>query len=304
MELIVEKSLTIQEKRDKEYAEFLAKFDTNAPKTSDDCYTPRVIYDAVLEWVAREYNINLDTTPIIRPFYPSGNYQAETYPANCIVVDNPPFSILTQIIDFYLLKGIRFFLFAPALTLGNSVHTRYGVTAVVAKITIVYENGAQVATSFVTNLDDPEIIMRTAPQLWRVLKAAHDISLQQRKQTKAKRAKNPNDTRALPPQVIHSAKLTLRPLQRADFHLKRSEVHPIGGLDAQRREKGTRKCIFGGGFLVSEQAAARYAEAYKEGERILLEQSSGTRGTQWELSAREKQIVAELTHGRDLFSDL
>ena len=41
---------------DPEYQEFLKKFE--AKKTTDDCYTPDVVYDAVAEWVASEYNVS------------------------------------------------------------------------------------------------------------------------------------------------------------------------------------------------------------------------------------------------------
>ena len=53
----------------------------------------------------------------MRPFWPGGDYQRENYPAGCVVVDNPPFSILSQICRFYNAHGVKYFLFAPALTL-------------------------------------------------------------------------------------------------------------------------------------------------------------------------------------------
>lgn len=38
------------------YEEFVEKF---KPKlTTDDCYTPPIVYDAVADWVASEYNLN------------------------------------------------------------------------------------------------------------------------------------------------------------------------------------------------------------------------------------------------------
>lgn len=96
------------------YEEFVEKF--KPKKTTDDCYTPEPVYDAILEWVRNEYNIGEDV-PIIRPFYPGGDYEHHDYPEGCVVVDNPPFSILKAITDFYLEREIKFFLFAPGLTL-------------------------------------------------------------------------------------------------------------------------------------------------------------------------------------------
>ena len=54
---------------------------------------------------------------VVRPFYPGGDYESLVYPDNCVVIDNPPFSIVSQIVRFYLKRGIKFFLFAPYLTL-------------------------------------------------------------------------------------------------------------------------------------------------------------------------------------------
>lgn len=71
-----------------EYQEFLDKF--KAKHTTDDCFTPPKIYDAVKEWVFKEYGDKW--TEIVRPFYPGGDYTKEDYPDGCLVLDNPPFS--------------------------------------------------------------------------------------------------------------------------------------------------------------------------------------------------------------------
>ena len=88
------------------YEEFVDKF--KPKKTTDDCYTPPEVYDAVLAWVRNEYHIG-DAAEIVRPFYPGGDYEHAEYPDDCVVVDNPPFSILAKIIRFYQSHGIRFF---------------------------------------------------------------------------------------------------------------------------------------------------------------------------------------------------
>ena len=98
---------------DEEYQEFLEKF--KLKKTTDDCYTPPPVYDAVVRYVEETYSVSRDK--FVRPFYPGGDYVNESYPEGCVVVDNPPFSILAEILRFYDSKGIKFFLFAPTLTL-------------------------------------------------------------------------------------------------------------------------------------------------------------------------------------------
>lgn len=96
-----------------EYAAFVDKF--KPKKTTDDCYTPEPVYEAVADWVAKEFG--LEKSRFLRPFYPGGDYEREDYPEGCVVVDNPPFSILAKILRDYESWGVPFFLFAPALTL-------------------------------------------------------------------------------------------------------------------------------------------------------------------------------------------
>lgn len=150
-----------QGEADEEYNEFVEKF---APKlTTDDCYTPPAVYDVVLQWAKEKYNIGEQTT-IVRPFFPNGDFERYDYPKDCVVIDNPPFSIFGQIVDFYQDRGIRFVLFCDQRTAHNVVVTREGVTFICTNATVTYENGATVATAFVTNMS-PELVLHTEPSL-------------------------------------------------------------------------------------------------------------------------------------------
>ena len=114
-------------KKFNDYEGFVDKF--KPKKTTDDCYTPPAVYQAVLDYVKETYNLP-DDTLVLRPFYPGGDYESVEYPEGCIVIDNPPFSIFSKIVDFYTKRGIRFFLFAPALTTLGPVAKRDGLTNV------------------------------------------------------------------------------------------------------------------------------------------------------------------------------
>lgn len=57
-----------------EYQEFVKKFEQ--AKTTDDCYTPDGVYDAVADWVAKEYK--LDRKKFVRPFFPGGGLRGAT----------------------------------------------------------------------------------------------------------------------------------------------------------------------------------------------------------------------------------
>lgn len=128
------------ENQDEGYQEFVEKFEEK--KTTDDCYTPNRVYDAVADYVADYYG--LDKKGFIRPFYPGGDYKKEKYPEGCVVVDNPPFSILSEIQKYYNDNGIKFFLFAPGLT---SLQSDKRNCTIACGVPITYENGAMRGTS-------------------------------------------------------------------------------------------------------------------------------------------------------------
>lgn len=140
-----------------DYEGFLEKFADK--KTTDDCYTPEPVYQAVIDFVRTL--TPLDGRTIVRPFYPGGDYETYEYPADCIVIDNPPFSILAKILKFYDLHGVPFFLFAPALTLFS---TSIDATFIISDVTITYENGAKVPTGFITNVI-PDLRLWCCPEI-------------------------------------------------------------------------------------------------------------------------------------------
>lgn len=240
---------------EEEYAEFLEKFEEK--HTTDDCYTPTNIYDVVAEWVEKEYGVKRKN--FVRPFYPGGDYQNEKYKDTDIVVDNPPFSILAEIVRFYIEHGIRFFMFAPNTTLFNYKEC----TAVCAGAGITYENGACVLTSFLTNLENG-IQARTAPDLYAAITAADKENLKEIRKSFPKLE--------YPVHVVTAAMLSKLSKYGQNFKIKKGECALIRKLDAQ-----TDREIFGGGYLLSDKAAADKAAADK-----------------YELSPRELAIVKSL----------
>ena len=248
------------------YKEFVDKF--KPKKTTDDCYTPQEVFDAVLSWVVHEYGV--DPNRIIRPFYPGGDYKRAEYPDGYTVVDNPPFSIFKKICDFYEERHIPFFLFSPHITglngnFKNSCFISCGVN-------IVYENGANVNTSFRTNLDP--MLVRTAPDLNALL----TITCKKLKKTKT-----------LPkykyPQELFTASIGATLSKYGiDYRIPRSEALFVRRLDSQTESK---KKIFGGGLLLSKKAAAEKAAA----EKAAAERKTLDEAINFELSDREREII-------------
>ena len=72
---------------------FVEKFDVK--KTTDDCYTPKPVFDLVLSYVNE--NCDLSGKKIIRPFFPGGDFESIEYQDDWVVIDNPPFSIISKI---------------------------------------------------------------------------------------------------------------------------------------------------------------------------------------------------------------
>ena len=258
---------------DEEYLEFLEKF--KAKKTTDDCYTPTLVYEAVAKWVENEYHVN--RKDFVRPFYPGGDYKAEKYTKGCVVVDNPPFSILAEIVKFYHESGVRFFLFAPSLTLFSSSSSSSSCTALCCGVSVTYDNTANVSTSFLTNLEDRSIRFKSAPTLYKAVEAANDENLKQL------RTEMPKYT--YPDNVVTSSFVARLAKYGVDFAVSVKESCGISSLDSQK-ESG--KEIYGKGYLISEKAAAEKAAA----EKAAAEKAAATR---WQLSDREKAIIAKLS---------
>lgn len=127
-----------------EYEEWVKHF--GAKHTTDECFTPAEVYENVLQFVKKHWPEQLEGKRIIRPFYPGGGYENEDY-TNAVVIDNPPFSIMSKIVKFYTENKIPFFLFAHLNTLFNTIAPGY----VICYDSVIYENGANVATGFVTS---------------------------------------------------------------------------------------------------------------------------------------------------------
>jgi len=262
-----------REEGNDEYNEFLDKFE--AKKTTDDCYTPQLIYDTVADWVAKEYKRKREQ--FMRPFYPGGNYQQEEYKAGAVVVDNPPFSIISEICRFYCDRKIPFFLFAPGLTLFGSARD-CDVCYIPIGVSVTYENGAKVQTSFITNLDKAKV--RGIPELYEMLKDADD-------KIRAEKYKE-MPKYSYPDEVITATKINYFSKYGIPFVVYPEECYRISGLDSQKDDD---KSLFGSGFLLSEKAAAEKAAA----EKAAAEKAAAHR---WPLSERELAIVKSLGKGQ------
>lgn len=257
-----------------DYDGFVEKFKPKkTKKTTDDCFTPPEIMEVVNGYVADRWG--LDPSTFVRPFWPGGDYESFDYPEGCVVVDNPPFSCLAKIQEFYLGRGIRFFLFAPSLTCLSGKRCME-VDHIVCGSNVTYENGAVVQTGFVTNLD-AEYVLEVDPALGKAINDANSARLAKVKKTVPKYV--------YPDAVLTTAHAKWLASHGTPFRVRRRDACRIPKLDAQ-----DGKTIFGDGLLLSERAAAERAAADRAAaDRAAVEVL--------ELSDREMAIQAML--GRD-----
>lgn len=258
---LIEKKKTSNKTLFTDYEGFVDKF--KIKKTTDDCNTPKEVIQIIINYVNDIYP--LKNSKIIRPFYPGGDYKSINYPSNAIVIDNPPFSIITKICRYYIKKNIRFFLFAPHLT---AFTADIDATHIIASADITYENGAKIKTSFISNLFKNEKIIGDA-ELNKKFK-----ELEKRHKANLPKYKYPNH-------IITVSKIGKIVEKGISITLNKKEVKHYRRMDAQKKHG---KTLYGGGFIVSDKAAAAAAAAAKVKDNKII----------WELSARERGIIKSL----------
>ena len=253
------------DKSDEEYQEFEDKFKPKA--TTDDCFTPSYIYETVKDWACEKFGI--EPEKCVRPFYPGGDYENFNYPDGCTVLDNPPFSIMARIIDFYEERGIPYFLFGPQLTLFSGNRPCNYICCGAA---IEYENGAKVNTGFVTSYGEWKI--DTAPELWEEIDKAQC-------EAKNENKNEPMNSWQLPDNVITAAMMGKLGHRGISLCIPPGACEFVRKLDNQK----PGAALYGGGFLLSMSAAADKAAADKAAAEHV------------ELSARELEIIESLEYG-------
>ena len=209
------------------YEEYIEKFKTK--HTKDDTFTPPRVYDAIRDWAVREYG--LEGREIVRPFWPGADYTQAEYPEGCVVLDNPPYSMMSKICRFYTDRGIDFFLFANHVTLFNSLNNSK-VNAVVTGNSVEFENGAKIPVSFLTNMGEDRVII--SGDLYSIIEKA--IAHEDRSLRKV----------CYPPNIVSAARFTkfaklgmnIR-IRNMEYHSSVGNYHLFGGGD--RVEVGGRE---------------------------------------------------------------
>ena len=239
-----------------DYESYVAKFQ-NKEKTTDDTYTPKDIYEAVLDYVRSIYP--MEGKEVLRPFYPGGDYEHAEYPEDGVVIDNPPFSMFTKICKFYSENEIPFFIFGPGLTIFSCL--KY-CSAVIIAPNIKFSNGAIVRCNFATNLLG-DVLVTISPGLSEAIAACpsqnHNVNLPRY---------------CYPKEVLSCSQLQTMAKGNIPFSIHRDEAVIVRNLDNH-----PKKCLFGNHLLISEAAAVKAA---------------AVKAIPIPLSDREKRIISNL----------
>ena len=168
---------------------------------------------------------------------------------------------MTKVVKFYKDHGIDYFLFAPHLT---CIGIRPAHSHICVGVSVTYENGAIVNTSFVSSKGP---LIRSAPDLYRILDEANAANI------KAKKGPT-KPVYTYPDNVLTSSTVALFSKYGIEY---REDIGVfVRAMDAQR-EAG--KGIFGSGYIVPEEAARKAQEAARKAQK--------EKARRWGLSTRE-----------------
>ena len=250
-----------------DYDSFVAKF-TDKAKTTDDCYTPKDVYEAVVRYVGEV--ADLTGKVICRPFYPGGDYENAEYPDNGVVIDNPPFSLFSRIVRFYSESGVPFFLFGPGLTIMNCCRW---CTAVIIGRQIRFDNGAKVKCNFASNLFGDAILV-TAPELERYIKACE-----------SQKEGETLPSFRYPEELMSTSKAQSMSRYGVNLTIRRGESVLVRDLDNHPNKSG----LYGEHLLIPAELARA-----KEAELARAKEAELARAKEVRLSERERRIVSNL----------
>lgn len=119
------------------------------------------IRNCVKNHVLSTYSSTLSGYTAIEPFYNGDDYTAIDY-TNKVVVDEPPFNQIMDILNYYRTNGVYFFLYIPALCDITEL-TRHKRTLIDTGATLIKQNDVTTFTSFITNLEPSNVKLKTYP---------------------------------------------------------------------------------------------------------------------------------------------
>ena len=119
------------------------------------------VRNCVKNHVLITYSSALSGYTTVEPFYNGDDYTTVDY-TNKVVVDEPPFNQIMDILDYYRTHEVCFFLYIPALCDMTKL-TRYGRALIDTGVPLTKQNTVTTFTSFITNLEPSTVKLKTYP---------------------------------------------------------------------------------------------------------------------------------------------
>ena len=144
------------------------------------------VRNCVKNHVLSTYSTILTGYTAIEPFYNGDDYTTVDY-TNKVVVDEPPFNQIMDILNYYRTNGVYFFLYIPALCNVTEL-TRHGRALIDTGVPLTKQNDVTTFTSFITNLEPSSVKLKTYPNFRESLLTAnaYEYALRQQKITTMK----------------------------------------------------------------------------------------------------------------------
>lgn len=119
------------------------------------------VRNCVKNHVLSTYPSTLSGYTVIEPFYNGDDYTDVDY-TNKVVVDEPLFNQIMDILEYYRTNGVYFFLYIPALCDITKL-TRHNRALIDTSVTLIKQNDVETFTSFITNLEPSNVKLKTYP---------------------------------------------------------------------------------------------------------------------------------------------
>ncbi len=152
-----ENKIIINSDGSKEYRDTETFLKLKVPKVpSDECYTKKEDMEEIHNYFIKNFNIK--KKQIVCPFFPGGDYKSVDYKGK-VVIDNPPFSIISNILDFYYINNVKFVLFGNVLTILNRISKYYKnynkkLGMFFLSRNLIFENGLKLCICLFSNIND------------------------------------------------------------------------------------------------------------------------------------------------------
>ena len=201
-----------------------------------------------------------------------------------MVIDNPPFSIMTKIVSFYMERGVPFFLFCYHNT--SAWLTQSGATVIYTDLAIRFDNGAKIPIAFATNLT-PRYRAIASPKLRKAIMCAPS---QAEHRTKSQKSY------AYPHNILLFSQISVLAKHGKEFYIEKERSRTHNNTYSEG-EAGFGSCFLVDDYTADEARRMADEEWLKadEARRIPLTLTEGDEEALAKLNAKAREADKSMT---------